>query len=87
VKLGNPRPETAGFHDRMAASVAGARSGATRSAAANELATLLRPLLEGELAGLSANATAGELNQRGVQMLRGGRWTARSVLNLRTRLK
>ena len=34
VKLGNPRPETAAFHDRAAASIAGAKSGEARAAAA-----------------------------------------------------
>jgi DNA invertase Pin-like site-specific DNA recombinase len=86
VKLGNPRPETAVFHDRAAASAAGSRSGATRAAAANDFAKLIRPLLDGEMAGLSANATAAELNRRGVQTARGsGKWTARAVLNLKAR--
>jgi DNA invertase Pin-like site-specific DNA recombinase len=85
VRLGNPRPETAGFNNRTAASLAGARSGTTRAVAANEFATLIRPLLDGELAGLSANAAAAELNRRGVQTTRGGSWTARSVLNLKGR--
>jgi hypothetical protein len=49
-------------------------------------AELIQPLLEGELAGLSANATAQELNRRGVQTARCGSWTARSVLNLKARV-
>jgi DNA invertase Pin-like site-specific DNA recombinase len=86
VKLGNPRPETAGFHDRAAASTAGVRSGAARAAAANDFAKLIQPLLDDELAGFSANAAAAELNRRGVQTARGnGKWTARAVLNLKAR--
>jgi DNA invertase Pin-like site-specific DNA recombinase len=86
VRLGNPRPETAVFHDRAAASAAGARSGEIRAAAANDFARLIRPLFDSELAGLSANAAAAELNRRGVQTARGsGRWTARAVLNLKAR--
>ena len=54
---------------------------------ANDFAKLIRPLLDDELAGLSANAAAAELNQRGVQTARGGsgKWTARAVLNLKAR--
>jgi DNA invertase Pin-like site-specific DNA recombinase len=86
VRLGNPRPETARFHNRAAASAAGARSGETRAAMADDFARLIRPLFDDELAGLSAHAAAAELNQRGVQTARGdGRWTARSVLNLKAR--
>ena len=49
-------------------------------------ALTILPLLDGELAGLSNNAAAGELNSRGVKAARGGRWTARSVLNLKARM-
>jgi DNA invertase Pin-like site-specific DNA recombinase len=87
VKLGTPKPERSSFHDRAAASTAGTRSGASRAAAADEFAALIRPLLDGELAGLSANAAAAELNRRGVQTARGnGRWSAQAVLNLKARL-
>ena len=49
-------------------------------------ARLIQPLLDDELAGLSANAAAAELNLRGVQTARGGgKWTARAVLNLKAR--
>lgn len=86
VKLGTPYPEKSSFHDRAAASTAGTRSGATRAALADEFARLIRPLLDGELAGLSANAAAVELNRRGVQTARGnGRWSAQAVLNLKAR--
>jgi DNA invertase Pin-like site-specific DNA recombinase len=86
VKLGNPRPETARFLDRKAARAAGRRGGATARQAADNFAALIRPLLEEDCAGLSANATAQELNRRGVQTARGGRWTATTVLNLKARL-
>ena len=87
MSLGNPRPETAHFRDRKAATVAGLKGGARRGTSANEFAELIQPLLEGELAGLSANAAAKDLNQRGVQTARGGQWTARAVINVRERLE
>jgi DNA invertase Pin-like site-specific DNA recombinase len=84
VNLGNPRPEMARFHDRAAAKAAGARSAESRAQAADDFARLIRPLIDGELAGLSANAA--ELNRRGVPTARGdGKWTARAVLNLKAR--
>ena len=83
IKLGNPRPETLRFHNPKAAGVKG---GATARQSADRFAELTRPLLRGELAGLSANAAAAELNRRGVQTARGGSWTARSVLNLKARI-
>jgi hypothetical protein len=86
VKLGNPRPETAHFRDRKAAVAAGTKGGATARQLAGQFAERVRPLLETDLAGLSANATAQELNRRGVQAPRRGAWTARSVLNVRSRL-
>ena len=87
VKLGNPRPEeTAHFRSRKAAAAAGKKGAAANQAAADGFAGLIRPLLVGELAGLSANAAAIELNRRGVQTARGGSWTARSVINVRSRL-
>ena len=85
-RLGNPRPETATFNDRAVAAAAGAKGSKTRVAAANDFARLIRPLFDRELAGLSAHAAAIELNRRGVQTAHGnGRWTARSVLNLKAR--
>ena len=86
VKLGNPRPETARFLDRKAARAAGRKGGAVNRQSADRFAELVQPLLENELNGLSANATAQELNRRGVQTPRGGKWTARSVLNLKARM-
>ena len=54
---------------------------------AKNFAELVRPLLEeDDLAGLSAHATARELNRRGVPTPRGGAWTANSVLRLKARL-
>jgi DNA invertase Pin-like site-specific DNA recombinase len=87
VKLGNPRPETAGFHNRRAAKAAGLKGGKAAQESADKFAELIRPLLEGDLARLSANSTAQELNRRGVQTPRGGTWTATSILNLKARLK
>ena len=39
-----------------------------------------------EYAGVSANAVAKALNERGLPSGRGGEWTARSVINVRHRL-
>ena len=86
VKLGNPRPQTAGFNDRQTAKAAGLKGGKAVQKSADAFAELIQPLLDGELAGLSANAIAAELNRRGVQTARGGKWTATSVLNLRKRV-
>lgn len=86
VKLGNPRPETARFHDRAAAAAAGLKGGAMLRQSADRFAELIHPLLQNELSGLSANAAAQELNRRGVRSARGGIWTARSVLNLKARM-
>ena len=86
VKLGNPRPETLAFHNPRIAKAANRKSGVALRRKANEFAALILPILEGDLAGLSANAAAAELNRRGVQSQRGGSWTARSVLNLKARV-
>ena len=86
VKLGNPRPETLTFNDPAAAAAAAAKSGAAVREQADQFAKLIRPMLQGELAGLSANASAHELNRRGVRTARGGKWTARAVINVRSRL-
>ncbi len=45
----------------------------------------LRDILS-EFAGLSANATAQGPQRRGLPSARGGKWTARSVINVRARL-
>lgn len=52
---------------------------------AADFAERLRPVLA-ELAELSANATAAELDRRGIATARGGKWEARSVIALRGRL-
>jgi DNA invertase Pin-like site-specific DNA recombinase len=87
VKLGTPKPEKSSFTNPELAGAAGIKGGEVRLAAAEEFAALIQPLLDGELAGLSANKQAAELNRRGVQTPRGGQWTARSVINLRARLR
>jgi hypothetical protein len=40
-----------------------------------------------EFAGQSANAVAKALNDRGLPSARGGKWTARSIINIRARLE
>ena len=52
---------------------------------ANARAQQLSDILA-EFAGESANATAKALNERGLPSARGGKWTARSVINVRARL-
>jgi Recombinase len=52
---------------------------------ANKRARELRPILT-ELAGLSANKVAAELNRRGVPTPQGGQWHALTVIRLRQRL-
>ena len=63
-----------------------ARGAATSAASAQAFAERLRPVLA-ELADLSANAAAAELDRRGIATARGGKWTARSVIDVRQRLK
>src|SRR3954454_4961284 len=70
--------------------VQGAEVGRTRGTAATVAnaqaqAERHRPVLA-ELNHLSANATAAELARRGYATPRGGKWTAYSVINLRSRL-
>ena len=43
-------------------------------------------LSEALAGGMSANAIAGQFNEEGVATVRGGRWSARSILNLIARL-
>jgi len=45
----------------------------------------LRPILT-ELAGLSANKAAAELNRRGIPTPQGGQWHALTVIRLRQRV-
>ena len=53
---------------------------------ANARAEQLSEILS-EFAGKSANAVAKALNDRGLPSARGGKWTARSIINIRARLK
>ena len=80
VKLGNPhgpaRPFTAAIQRQGVEAL---------QQNANARAEQLRDVLS-EFAGQSANATAKTLNERGIPTPRGGRWTARSILNVRARL-
>ena len=75
----------------QAAKARGVRLGGTNAQSianrseANKHAKKLRPILT-ELAGLSANKAAAELNQRGVATPQGGKWHALTVVRLRQRL-
>jgi hypothetical protein len=53
---------------------------------ADAFAERLRPVLLG-LDGLSANAAAKELAERGYATARGGQWSATQVINVRKRLE
>jgi DNA invertase Pin-like site-specific DNA recombinase len=80
VKLGNPhgpKPFTAEMQQQGIAAV---RQQA--DARARQLSEIFA-----EYDGESANATAKALNERGLPSGRGGKWTARSVINVRARLK
>jgi DNA invertase Pin-like site-specific DNA recombinase len=74
-----------------AAKASGKSLGGTRpkhlewQAEANARAETLRPLFT-ELAGLSANALAKELNSRGLKTHRGCKWSAVAVIKIRERL-
>lgn len=52
---------------------------------ARERAEALRPIFA-ELAGLSAHKVAEELNRRGIETPRGGRWYPATVIRIRERL-
>ena len=80
VKLGNPhgpKPFTAEIQRQ---GVAALRERA--AARAQQFGDIFA-----EYAGVSANAVAKALNERGLPSWRGGKWTARSVINLRARLE
>ena len=62
-----------------------AKGSATNAEQAQAFAERLRPVLV-ELVDLSANAAAIELDRRGFATARGGKWTARAVINVRARL-
>ena len=79
VKLGNPhgpKPFTAEIQRQ---GVAALRQAA--DARAQQFGDIFA-----EYAGVSANAVAKALNERGLPSGRGGKWTARSVINVRHRL-
>jgi DNA invertase Pin-like site-specific DNA recombinase len=63
-----------------------AKGSAANAANAKAFAERLRPTLT-ELEGLSANAAAKELDRRGIVTARGGKWSARSIISVRARLK
>jgi DNA invertase Pin-like site-specific DNA recombinase len=81
VRLGNPtdRRGTLTADDRQRAREASRQAANQRVLA---IASQLR-----RVAHLSANAAARELNARQVATPRGGRWTARAVINARARLQ
>ena len=81
VRLGNPKGTKV-----KRASIGRARGAATVVASAQAFAERLRPVLA-ELAELSANSAAAELDRRGFATARGGKWTARSIINIRQRLE
>jgi DNA invertase Pin-like site-specific DNA recombinase len=80
-RLGKPK----GYQVK-GADIGRARGTAFIVANAQAFAERLRPVFA-ELAGLSANAAAQELERRGYATARGGKWTAHSVINIRARLK
>jgi DNA invertase Pin-like site-specific DNA recombinase len=53
---------------------------------ARAFAERMRPILD-KVSGLSANAAAAELAQRGYATARGGQWSATQVINIRKRLE
>ena len=79
VKLGNPRPGPMAEEIRQQGVETVRRNADAR---ALQLADILV-----EFEGRSANATAKALNERGLPTPRGGAWTARSVINVRSRLR
>jgi DNA invertase Pin-like site-specific DNA recombinase len=79
-RLGKPK----GYRVKNA-DVGRVRGTAAAVANADAFAERLRPILA-EIAGLSANAAAQELECRGYATARGGKWTAGGVINLRARL-
>ena len=80
VKLGNPHGPTPFSAEMQRQGVAALRQQA--DARAQQLSEIFA-----EYAGESANATARALNDRGLPSGRGGKWTARSVINVRKRLQ
>jgi DNA invertase Pin-like site-specific DNA recombinase len=79
-KLGKPK----GYQIQNA-EAGRARGHASIAANADSFAARLAPVMV-ELKDLSANAAAAELDRRGIATARGGKWTAKAVINLRQRL-
>jgi DNA invertase Pin-like site-specific DNA recombinase len=80
VRLGNPKGTKVQGYE-----IGSDRGGETTAANAQAFAEGLRPALV-ELAGLSANAAAQELDRRGYATARGGKWSATAVITARGRL-
>jgi DNA invertase Pin-like site-specific DNA recombinase len=80
VKLGNPHGAEALIGRR---NLVKARE--ANSAMADSRAEPMREIM-GELGHLSANAAANALNRRGILAARGGAWSAKAVIRLRSRL-
>jgi hypothetical protein len=80
VRLGNPKGTKVNGAD-----TGRARGTATNVANAHAFAERMAPVIA-ELAGMSANAAAAELDRRGYATPRGGKWSAQAVLNLKARL-
>ena len=80
VKLGNPHGPKPFTAEARQQGVEAQRQQA--DARAQQLSEILS-----EFAGQSANAIAKALNDRGLPSARGGKWTARSIINIRARLK
>jgi DNA invertase Pin-like site-specific DNA recombinase len=78
VKLGNPRPGRWAPELQQQGAEAVHRQADARAQQLSEIMS--------EFAGQSANATAQALNERGLPSPRGGKWTARSIINVRNRL-
>jgi DNA invertase Pin-like site-specific DNA recombinase len=80
VKLGNPHGPIPFSAEMRQQGVEAIRRQA--NARAQQLGEILS-----DFAGESANATAKALNERGLPSPRGGKWTARSIINVRARLQ
>jgi DNA invertase Pin-like site-specific DNA recombinase len=78
VRLGNPRPLPFADEVRQQGPEALRRQATERAEHLSEILS--------EYTGQSANATARALNEEGIPTARGGKWTARSVINVRARL-
>jgi DNA invertase Pin-like site-specific DNA recombinase len=80
VRLGQPKG-----HRIPSSRATRAKGSAVNVANAKVFAERLRPVFA-ELEELSANAAAAELDRRGIATARGGKWAARSVIEVRARL-